>query len=211
MKKRLLLSVKQNGQYYVDAFENCGAQTEAVYLPKVDTGYDGLVLCGGDDVDPIHYGRENTACGPLDPERDLAELALLDAYVKAGKPVMGICRGQQLMNVYFGGTLHQHIDCVAQHRQSIEHYCVHKVTASGFIKELYGEEFFVNSYHHQAVEQLGTGLIPLAWADGILEAFCHESLPVFSVQWHPEKLCFNMKRDDAVDGAPLLKHFLDMC
>lgn len=210
MKKRLLLSVKQNSQYYIDAFEGCGAEVEAIYMPKADLSYDGLVLCGGEDVNPIHYGRENTACGPLDPERDLAELAVLDAYVKAGKPVLGVCRGIQLINVYFGGTLHQHIDCVANHRQSLDPYCVHKVTAEGYIEALYGKEFFVNSYH-QAVEQLGAGLVPVAWADGLIEAVCHESMPVYAVQWHPEKLCFNMKRPDAVDGAPLLKYFLDRC
>lgn len=211
MKKKFLLSVKTNSQHYIDAFDSCGAETDAVYLPAVDTSYDGLVLCGGGDIDPVYYGKENTDCQEIDRERDMAELKLLEAYIKAGKPVFGICRGLQLINVYFGGTLHQHIHCVDKHRQGLDPYCVHKVTAKGFIKDLYGEEFFVNSYHHQAVEQLGKGLIPLAWADGILEAFCHESLPVFAVQWHPEKLCFHMKRDDAVDGAPLLKHFLDIC
>lgn len=211
MKKRLLLSVKQNGHIYADAFTACGGQTDAIYLPEVDLSYDGLVLCGGDDVDPGFYGEENTACGPTEPARDRVELALLDAYVKAGKPVMGICRGLQLMNVYFGGTLHQHIDQVQQHRQSIEHYCVHKVTASDFLAELYAEEFFVNSYHHQAVKALGKNLVPIACAGSVTEAFRHESLPVFAVQWHPEKLCFDYARPDAVDGAALLKYFLELC
>ncbi len=211
MKPRLLLSVKQNGPVYTAAFTACGAEVTEQYLPEINTDYDGLVLCGGDDVDPKYYGQENTACGPIDPTRDTAETALIDAFVKAGKPVMGICRGHQLINVYFGGTLHQHMTETPMHRQSMEHYCVHDVEATGFLEKFYGKSFFVNSYHHQGIDQLGAGLRPLAHSDGIIEAVEHETLPIFSVQWHPEKLSFDWKRPDAVDGEPLLRHFVDMC
>ena len=211
MKPKLLLSVKQNAHIYEAAFKACGAEATAAYLPEVDLSYDALVLCGGEDVDPAYYGAENTACGPLDPRRDQAELALLDAYVKAGKPVMGICRGMQLINVYFGGSLQQHIDTVETHRQSKEHYTVHpvQVEPGSYLESLYGREFYINSYHHQAVERLGEGLRVVARSGDIAEGVVHETKPVFAVQWHPEKLSFDWAREDAINGEELLRHFVE--
>ena len=211
MKPKLLLSVKQNGHVYETAFARCGAEPTAQYLPEVDLSYDALVLCGGDDVDPKYYGQENTACGAIDPDRDAAEFALLDAYVKAGKPVMGICRGLQLINVYFGGSLHQHIEAVEMHRQSKEHYVVHAVEAmsGSYLESIYGKHFFINSYHHQAIDRLGQGLHVVARSEGAIEAVVHEQKPVFAVQWHPEKLSFEWRREDAVCGEPLLQHFVE--
>ena len=211
MKPRLLLSVKQSGPVYTAAFTACGAEVTEAYMPEISTDYDGLVLCGGDDLHPKYYGQENTACGIIDDDRDTVEMALLDAFVKAGKPVMGICRGHQLVNVYFGGTLHQHMPDTPKHRQSKEHYCVHEVEATGLLEELYGKAFFVNSYHHQAIDRLGDGLCPLASCGNVIEAVMHKTLPVLSVQWHPEKLSFKYRRDDAVDGEALLRYFVDMC
>lgn len=211
MKPKLLLSVMQNGHIYNAAFTACGADVTEQYAPEVSTDYDGLVLCGGDDLTPSWYGQENTACGKIDPHRDAAEMALLDAFVKAGKPVMGICRGHQVINVYFGGTLHQHMEETPDHRQSYEHYCVHEIEAEGFIEKLYGKRFFVNSYHHQGIDKLGKGLVPVAHCEKVIEALQHESLPIFSVQWHPEKLSFDWARPDAVNGEPLLRYFVEMC
>ena len=211
MKPRILLSVKQNGQIYHTAFTACGAEVTAQYLPEVCTDYDGLVLCGGEDLDPKYYGQENTACGPIDPQRDAVEWALIDAFVKAGKPIMGICRGHQVLNAYFGGTLIQHMDTTPMHRQSKDHYCVHEVTATGFIEKLYGNRFSVNSYHHQGIDRLAETLRPLAYCGDIIEAAAHETLPIFSVQWHPEKLCFDYARPDAVDGAPIIRYFVELC
>ena len=95
MKPKLLLSLTTNGHIYGGAFAGCGADVTVKHIPEITTDYDGLVLCGGDDIDPTYYGQENTACGKLEQERDKAEFALLDAFVRAGKPVLGICRGHQ--------------------------------------------------------------------------------------------------------------------
>ena len=213
MKPRILLSAKQNAQFYVDAMTALGAEPAAFYLPAVDLSYDGLLLCGGDDLDPGYYGEENTACGVIDAARDQAEMALLKAYVEAGKPVMGICRGMQVINVFFGGTLYQHIKQVDTHRQGKEPYCVHPVDTveGGLLHRLYGDRFVVNSYHHQAVRELGKGLRPLAYAGPIVEAVEHEVLPVLAVQWHPEKLSFACRREDADDGMSLLQYFVELC
>lgn len=213
MKPKLLLSVMQNGHIYNAAFTACGADVTELYAPEVSTDYDGLVLCGGDDLTPSWYGQENTACGKIDPHRDAAEMALLDAFVKAGKPVMGICRGHQIINVYFGGTLHQHMEKTPDHRQSYEHYCTHPVKAApgSIVGRLYGKYFPVNSYHHQGIDRLGKDLIVTAESENVIEAIEHQHLPVFSVQWHPEKLSFDWARPDAVNGEPLLRYFVEMC
>ncbi len=213
MKPRILLSVKQKKQYYIDAMAACGAEPVARYLPEVDTSYDGLLLCGGDDVNPQLYGEENTACGSIDTARDAAELALIQAFLEAGKPVMGICRGMQIINVYFGGSLYQHMEQTELHRQGKETYCVHPVrTVEGtWLHRLYGPEFTVNSYHHQGIKTLGQGLKPLARTGELIEAVEHECLPVFAVQWHPELLSFAYRREDAHDGRELLERFVDMC
>lgn len=151
------------------------------------TAGDALLLPGGGDLEPWRYGRENTASRGLEPERDRAELELLAAFTAAGKPVLGICRGLQTVNVFFGGTLVQDIP---GHGAVDGADRLHRVrTAASPLRPLCGAEALVNSAHHQAADRLGSGLRAVQWAeDGVVEALCHRSLPVWAVQWHPERL-----------------------
>ncbi|MBY8842759.1 gamma-glutamyl-gamma-aminobutyrate hydrolase family protein [Streptomyces sp. SP2-10] len=150
---------------------------------------DGLVVAGGPDVDPARYGAERSPrTGPPAPERDAWELALIGAALAAGVPLLGVCRGMQLLNVALGGTLVQHLD---GHAEAVGVFGGHPVKP--LPGTLYGgivpEEVTVPTYHHQAVERLGEGLVPSAYAaDGTVEAV---ELPadrgwVLGVQWHPE-------------------------
>ncbi|MGR4854537.1 gamma-glutamyl-gamma-aminobutyrate hydrolase family protein [Streptomyces violaceus] len=150
---------------------------------------DGLVIAGGPDVEPVRYGAEREPrTGPPARERDAWELALIDAALAAGVPLLGICRGMQLLNVALGGTLVQHIEGHAEVVGVFGGHAVKPVPGS-----LYGgvvpEETFVPTYHHQAVDRLGKGLVPSAYAaDGTIEALELPTHPgwVLGVQWHPE-------------------------
>ena len=198
--KTVYLSVRLKN--YENALALVGAP-----LAETPENADVLLLPGGGDVHPRFYGRAIGGAADIDEARDERELALVDEFLREGKSVVGICRGLQLINVFFGGTLHRHIWGHAQERGCDRLHVVH--TAPGLLRALYGARFTVNSAHHQAVEALGEGLQVLACApDGTVEAIAHESLPVFAVQWHPERLCGAFARSDAVDGAKLLSALL---
>ncbi|MGC0209776.1 gamma-glutamyl-gamma-aminobutyrate hydrolase family protein [Streptomyces levis] len=149
---------------------------------------DGLVVAGGPDVEPVRYGAEREPrTGPPAPERDAWELALIDAALAAGVPLLGICRGMQLLNVALGGTLVQHLD---GHAEVVGVFGGHPVkpVPGTLYAGIVPEETSVPTYHHQAVDRLGEGLVPSAYAaDGTVEAL---ELPtpgwVLGVQWHPE-------------------------
>ena len=198
--KRVYLSVRLKN--YEDALALLGAQ--CVETPQ---DADLLLLPGGGDVHPRFYGRALGGAADIDEARDERELALVDEFLRAGKPVVGICRGLQILNVYFGGTLHQHILGHAQVCGRDRLHVVH--AAPGLLRALYGARFKVNSAHHQAVGTLGEGLQVLACApDGTAEAIAHKALPVFAVQWHPERLCGAFSRPETADGAALLSALL---
>ncbi|MFI9252924.1 gamma-glutamyl-gamma-aminobutyrate hydrolase family protein [Streptomyces sp. NPDC053069] len=150
---------------------------------------DGLVIAGGPDVDPSRYGAErDPRTGPPAPARDTWELALIGAALAAGTPLLGICRGMQLLNVALGGTLVQHLE---GHAEVVGVFGGHPVkpVPGSLYAGIVPEETTVPTYHHQAVDRLGTGLVPSAHAaDGTVEAV---ELPadrgwVLGVQWHPE-------------------------
>ena len=168
---------------YVDTLAELGAWVQA----DDPDGCAGLLLPGGGDIHPRHYGQDDRGCADIDEARDARELTALERFASAGRPVLGICRGAQLINVFFGGTLHQDIP---GHSQINGEDRIHgSRTDDPLLRELYGERFPVNSSHHQAVDCLGSGLRAVQWAeDGTVEAIRHDTLPVFAVQWHPERL-----------------------
>ena len=165
-------------------------------------GCGGLLLPGGGDVDPALYGQEDRGSAGIDRALDDRELEAVRLFASLHRPILGICRGVQVINVAFGGTLHQDIP---GHSRIRDEDRIHgSFTVDGELKELYGERFPVNSSHHQAVDVPGRGLRPVQWADdGTVEALRHDSLPVLGVQWHPERL------RTPTDGWKLIARWLE--
>ena len=214
MGARILVSSQTFIENYITAVELSGGTPIAGYLPELDLTCDGLLLSGGVDLNPALYNEDINGAVDINNERDAHEMMLLDAFVKAGKPVFGICRGCQLINVYFGGTLHQHMTNTVLHRSGKNPDREHEVeaVAGSLMEKLYGKRCIVNSVHHQAIKDLGEGLVITQKSDdGIVEAYEHKSLPIIAVQWHPERLVLPEKRRHAVDGNKLFEHFLNMC
>ena len=215
MKPHILISTGVgNAANYVAAIEAAGGLAEARYLPGPELACDGLLLAGGGDIDPALFGRINQGSRGIDRARDAAELALLPAFLGAGKPVLAICRGHQVVNVWLGGDLIQDLDPVlAPFHGGGEEDRVHSVKArpGSLLHRLYGPVFPVNSWHHQALGRLGKGLSAAARSeDAVVEAVEHDSLPLISVQFHPERMTGAQARPDTVDGRAIFRAFLDM-
>lgn len=159
-------------------------------------GAAGLLLPGGGDIDPTWYGSEaHPQTTRISHRRDRFELNLLRVALERDMPILGICHGMQLLNVYFGGTLDQHLSDDPGH---INHDAglpspkpVHGISvapSSKLAKVSGGTGFEVNSHHHQGIDRLGESLDPVAWSDdGLLEGFVARGYSwVVAVQWHPE-------------------------
>jgi putative glutamine amidotransferase len=200
------------GQKYVRALAAEGAVPWVIPLIQGDDGtlrciyerLDGLFLMGGVDMDPSHYGEERLPlCGQTDPARDWTELTLVRWAMQEHKPVLGACRGIQVINVAAGGTLYQ--DIATQCPQAMKHdyfptanaytrdLLVHDVQVerqSRLARILAADPVPVNSMHHQGIKDLAPGLVPTALAaDGIIEGIEGANGHfLVGVQWHPEEL-----------------------
>lgn len=162
---------------------------------------DGFLLSGGNDMDAKHFNEPNyNYNGEINPSRDTFELATAGKAIASGKPVLGICRGCQVLNVAMGGSLYQDIHSQIKDRELLKHsqlapewYPVHEISVAreSRIWHCYKQDIMrVNSFHHQAVKSPGKGLKAVAWSpDGIIEAIEYEGDEfAVGVQWHPERM-----------------------
>lgn len=155
---------------------------------------DALVLVGGADVDPSTYGESRSAeTEETHPWRDDNERRVLESFLEAGKPVLGVCRGVQVLNTFLGGTLHQHVPAVigsSVHQPAPGEFGEVKVHSEpgSRVARAVGDTFVVLCSHHQAIDVVGRGLVVTARADdGVVEAVELDSGFVVGVQWHPEE------------------------
>ena len=166
---------------------------------------DGLLLTGGTDIYPEKYGKENDTarCWEPDFKRDSLEIALIEAALDQGKPILGICRGLQLLNVFLGGSLYidlpTDLDNLVKHQCGDKYKCYHdvKIKERSLLFDIIGDTTgIVNSNHHQGIEQLAEPLIGIAYTnDGLVESIEWKNKNAKSfligVQWHPERMDFN--------------------
>lgn len=177
---------------------------------------DGLLLPGGVDVNPLRYGEDPVRqVTYLSDELDELELELIRLAVQQNKPVFGICRGMQLINVAFGGTLYQDLpseypNCIGHSQDmAIRSQLTHRVKLShgSLTASVLGKtELCVNSYHHQAVKDIAPGFVVSGKAfDGVVEAIENPEQNIWGVQWHPEELV-----DDYPDFQKLFRHLVEL-
>lgn len=189
-----------------------------VLLPTVDTDeerealldvLDGIIFCGGADLYTPLYGESTEkTCGPVVPEQDHHEASLARLAKKRHLPILGVCRGMQLLNIAFGGTLYQ--DLPAQKPSTLYHsienvpreYGVHalEIRPHSLLENLLGESTWVNSFHHQAVKDVAPSLSACAQTkDGVIEALECPEMPAFlAVQWHPEMMAAKNDAQQAI-------------
>src|SRR4051812_17754759 len=190
------------GMSYLEAVEAAGGipvilpPLPARRLEAIIDRLDGVCLSGGPDIEPACYGAEPHAeLGPTEPEVDLFELGLVRAARRRGLPILAICRGMQVLNVARGGSLIQHLPGMGSdidHRQtnpaSQPSHAVAIASGAKLARIAGAERIEVNSFHHQAIDRIGTGLEPVAWSDdGVIEAVeAPGDAFTIGVQWHAE-------------------------
>ncbi len=207
------------GEDYTDAVYTAGGIPLIVpftknlsALDEIVALIDGLILTGGGDLSPLIYGEEpHTGLGEISPLRDNVEVYLLQATLQAKKPVLGICRGIQVINAALGGTLYQ--DLPRQLGTDIQHsqkgpvsYAAHTVMLkdNAQLTRIFGvTDMLVNTRHHQAIKKVAPGFVAVAHSkDGVIEAIESKTDPfVIGVQWHPENLWRNDESQLALFSA----------
>lgn len=173
---------------------------------------NGLILPGGGDITPAFFGERNNGSRNIDTELDILQLQALELAVRRSMPVLGICKGMQIINVGLGGTLVQDLpsaSCAIHRYEDGDKYHASVIQKDTCLHTLYGENAVINSAHHQAVKRLGEGLRAIQWCpeDQCVEALVHDTLPMIGVQWHPERI---RETRATLSGGPLLSYFASL-
>ena len=216
MKKILIAGNQKDVENYVFTLTEAGL--DPVVSTKLPTTYGltlddfaALLLPGGADVDPSFFGQSNQGSRTIDKNLDIAQLHITDLFVKAQKPILGICKGCQVLNIYFGGNIIQDLENNVHHQAYEGKAVKHKATTlpDNILYNLFGStEITINSSHHQAIDKLGKGLHICQYSDDfVIEAIQHESLPILGVQWHPERMAYSKHIEGEADGTLIFEYF----
>lgn len=190
---------------YENALQAIGVPAVTTLAASEVSSCAALLLPGGGDITPAFFGQKNNGSVNIDTELDILQLQAMEQALRYHKPVLGICKGMQIINVFFGGTVCQHMQEAEDHRyKEGDQYHDTVIFPDTFLSEIYGSSLRVNSAHHQCLDKLGTGLTAVQYAlpSPTLEAICHKELPIYGVQWHPERL--------VPDGDKLLSFFASL-
>ena len=211
MKKILVAGTAETTENYAAVLKHLGAEPVVSLHPESVYSFDGLLLPGGGDICPSFFHQPVIDTRKPDPDLDRAQFHILYQFFHAHKPILGICKGMQMINVFFGGDLKQHLETEDCHQWNGSDQW-HETTAKdhSLLAGLYGKHFQVNSAHHQSIGQIGVDLEVIQTSeDCVPEALCHKQLPICGVQWHPERMCLAHKKYGTVDGTVLFRWFLN--
>ena len=222
MKKIMIAGfVEPDEKYenYVDAMAKLGAEPFISLNVDDFEKADALILPGSrQDMNPKLWGAEDECSNDINDELDAIQWTLMEKAVETKKPVLGICRGMQFIDVFFGGTLIQDLPCAESHKAAElpgeENYHDVAVVEGTQLFDLYGEETETNTRHHQGIGLVGEGLkVSAMWTEGfplVMEAVEHKTLPIIGVQWHPERMYLHGNEEQKEAGRKLLEYWLGL-
>ncbi len=178
----------------------CGAVYTLVTNKKADISeYDGLLIPGGGDINPRRYGAKNTASEDISNAKDRLQIYWVKQFMAAEKPILGVCRGSQIINVTLGGTLKQDISGHSGEYLNIT------FSKKSWLRKIYGASAETKHYHHQICKKMGKDLIVTSRStEGYVEGFQHKTLPIYGVQWHPDHM-------SPAFGDKVYREFLRIC
>lgn len=190
--------------------------TSAIPVVTINPGdvccCDALLLPGGGDITPAFFGEQNHGSRDIDTKLDILQLHAFDIALCRRIPVLGICKGMQIINVGLGGAIIQNLDpdALGRHQYDRGDKCHSAVNAeNSWLRHLYGEKMTINSAHHQALGRLGRNLTAVQRCpeDGCIEAIAHETMPILGVQWHPERID---EQRTGITGEKVLAYFVSL-
>lgn len=217
--------------YYVMALKDLGIWDVRLSLnPEKAEDADGIILPGSyNDINPALWGEDVNGALRIDDSLDDGQRKIMDLAVEKHIPVLGICRGIQYLNVYFGGSIIQDLRSASAHtaRTPDRYHRIH-TTPGSFMEELYGESLMVNTRHHQAAgSRVGEGLQVAArwvceedgwekadrekadWEKEVIDVLVHETLPITGLQWHPEKMMYlGLTAEHKETGQKMMEYFI---
>lgn len=208
--KIAIIGRRADTKNYVKYVQTAGLTPLVTLSHKEVASCDGLLLPGGGDITPAFFGEKNHGSANIDTELDIIQLQAFDLALHRQIPVLGICKGLQIINVGLGGTLYQDLPTAHIHRYiGNDQYHDTQILSDSWLHVLYGNSAKVNSAHHQALKKLGSGLRAVQYCplDNCIEAISHRTLPILGVQWHPERLDETKAH---ISGQGVLTYFVSL-
>ena len=191
MKNIFIYADEKSAINYDNAIKSTKIQCNLTYSRDITkcANHTHLILCGGGDVNPAFYNMQNQSCKNVSVIRDLSELYLISYFYSHNLPILGICRGMQIINIAFGGNLTQSLKDKNHHYDSGGDVFHPIECTRGFLKAIYGEQLMVNSAHRQAINHVADNFIGCGYSDDLIcEAFEHKNSKILGVQFHPERM-----------------------